>query len=372
METVTEDTEVAMTSKSLESSELNESAVPILGLMVSIANMESSIIHMTHSVTARLNLYTTAPPKVILLKEDCEHSHEELLHELQSVRQQLFSTYQALGCALGQLSASNAHCTSIQRELGDIHTRLDNVTKKREEGSKKTKSWFPTSRNLCGEFDHEEEEREEHEHVATEKGRQKEAETAKHAHCVAEDSPNQDSMGQLASYKKDDLRLLAIALSLNDKGTNNELQSHIDAHFKAHPDVQKNSQFSGLFNKGSHHQKSHPNIADIGADNTIDSSEESGGEGSGEGQPSPPPPPPAIPATCPHPHPIPTQQATFVPQPTIHAPHSIANPHTPYLQYPPNQYNYYSLDNPGPSYQDGQPRLGALPQYEYYNPSHLQ
>ena len=69
---------------------------------------------------------------------------------------------------------------------------------------------------------------------------------------MADDALNQDFTGQLASYKKDDLKALAIALGLSDNnGTNTQLLSRIEDHFKAHPELKKNSRFSGLFNRAS-------------------------------------------------------------------------------------------------------------------------
>jgi len=45
-----------------------------------------------------------------------------------------------------------------------------------------------------------------------------------------------------------------LALSISDKGTKAEIITRIEDHFKAHPGLQLNSRFSGLFNKpGSHH-----------------------------------------------------------------------------------------------------------------------
>ena len=38
--------------------------------MVLIANLESSIIHMTHSVTAKLNLYVAKPSRTVLYHGD--------------------------------------------------------------------------------------------------------------------------------------------------------------------------------------------------------------------------------------------------------------------------------------------------------------
>jgi hypothetical protein len=54
-----------------------------------------------------------------------------------------------------QLNASNAHCTSIRLELDHVQEQLQNVTKKKERGSKKIKARFLTSKNLRAEFERE-------------------------------------------------------------------------------------------------------------------------------------------------------------------------------------------------------------------------
>lgn len=95
------------------------------------------IIHMTGSATACLELFKPAPSKSISVEEDQLQSREDLLNELYPARQQLILTHQAFGYAIGQLSASNAHCTSIQRELSCVREKPNNVTKTRERGSKK-------------------------------------------------------------------------------------------------------------------------------------------------------------------------------------------------------------------------------------------
>jgi hypothetical protein len=72
---------------------------PFLGFLATYANLESQVAHMTHSVSARHNLYTAEPPKTVSLEEDCKLSNEDLLKELRSVRQQL------LYCTLIRLMA---------------------------------------------------------------------------------------------------------------------------------------------------------------------------------------------------------------------------------------------------------------------------
>jgi hypothetical protein len=56
-------------------------------------------------------------------------------------------------------------------------------------------------------------------------------------------------ISRLSSYKKGDLRALAVALALSDKGTNTELISQIKNNLDQHPELQSNQRFSGLFPK---------------------------------------------------------------------------------------------------------------------------
>ncbi|KAH9015544.1 hypothetical protein EDB85DRAFT_1898662 [Lactarius pseudohatsudake] len=188
-------------------------------------------------------------PKTISFEEDQALTKEDMLTELQSTREKLATTHQALLAALGQLSAANAHCTSIHQELTTVREQLINATRAKEHHSKKIKAHFVTSRDLRLEFDQEEVERKEREHAAAEKDKKKEAENVAQALQITDDALNRDFMGRLATYKKDDLRALAIAISVSDKGTNSELQARILDHFQRQPDLQRNSRFSGLFTK---------------------------------------------------------------------------------------------------------------------------
>ena len=111
--------------------------------------------------------------------------------------------------------------------------------------------------------------------MAAEKEKRKEAEDAENTHQIAEDALNRDFTGRMAAYKKCDLRALAVALSLSDKGTNAELQSRIQNRFEESPDLKRNSRFSGLFKKS---KKGPTSNEDTDAD--ITASREGQGEGS--------------------------------------------------------------------------------------------
>ena len=212
---------------------------PLSGLIALLTSIEDNVIHMTRSATARLNLFMVAPPKVVSIEEDRMLSSDAMLNELRSLRQHLTSAYQTLGRALAQLSASNAHCTTIRRELDHVHQQLQNTMKK-ERGSKKIKARFLTSRDLRAEFEQEDAERQEQERVTAEKNKQKEAMNAESARCVADDAANRAFSGHISSYKKDDLRALALALGLSDEGGKKDLTTRIEEKFASEPDLKKN------------------------------------------------------------------------------------------------------------------------------------
>jgi hypothetical protein len=183
------------------------------------------------------------------LAEDSALSHEGLLGELRMVRHQLRGVYKNLGDSITQQSAANAHCTEIQRELGFVRQQLDSARKKRERGSKKIKARFVTSRDLRAQFDKDDVERCERAEAAAERQKQRDADAADQDHQVMVDGMSQIFIGRLSSYKKGDLRALAVALVLSDKGTNAELISRIKDHLDQHPELQSNQRFSGLFPK---------------------------------------------------------------------------------------------------------------------------
>jgi hypothetical protein len=100
---------------------------------------------------------------------------------------------------------------------------------------------------LHAEFEREEVERSECECVMAEKEKQKDATTAEREQHIGSDALNRRFNGWISSYKKDDLRALALALSISDKGTNNDLVARIKDAFKTQPNLQKNSRFLGIF-----------------------------------------------------------------------------------------------------------------------------
>ncbi len=129
-------------------------AHPASGLMTALMQLESRVPYRMHSITlAALGEYQMVSIKVSLLAEDQVLSYEDLLAELCLAQHQLWGIYQGLGDAVSHLSAANAHCTLIHRELGSVRMQLDSTRKKREQGSKKIKACFVTSRDLRAQFD---------------------------------------------------------------------------------------------------------------------------------------------------------------------------------------------------------------------------
>lgn len=216
------------------------------GLLASTANIEND---MTRSSTAGLDLFSVAPPPIVSLEEDKLLSADERLQEIQHLRQQLTHAYQCLGHAVAQLSASNAHCTTIRQELDHAQQQLEHATKQKERGSTKIQGTFFTSRSYRAEFDREDAERREREHLAGEKNKQKEAEKAETARRILSDSRDRIFVGNLTSYKKDDLQALALALQLSDDGTKDDLKMRISEKFENDSNLKQNPRFNGLFNK---------------------------------------------------------------------------------------------------------------------------
>ncbi|KAH9065409.1 hypothetical protein EDB87DRAFT_1066441 [Lactarius vividus] len=119
--------------------------------------------------------------------------------------------------------------------------------KDQEQKQRGSKARFVTSRTLRSESD-KEEDRHKRGQAATKKDK-KNAEDAEHARRIADDAMNRVFTGRLGAYKKDDLRALAIAVAVSDKGTNAELLARIEDQFEQYRDLKYNSRFSGIFNK---------------------------------------------------------------------------------------------------------------------------
>ena len=72
---------------------------PVSGCATALDNLEKEIIYMTQSISTQFLQFSREPIKVISREADSSRSHEELLHELCSVRHQLWCTQHALTSA---------------------------------------------------------------------------------------------------------------------------------------------------------------------------------------------------------------------------------------------------------------------------------
>ncbi|KAF5325486.1 hypothetical protein D9619_009916 [Psilocybe cf. subviscida] len=223
------------------------SSQPRSGLLSSLSSIDNKIAHSTRSSTPYLQNFSMSPPKGVSLEEDKHLTPDECLTELRSLRQQLTGAYRALTFTATQLNAANAHCTSIRQELDDTRSQLQNATKKRERGSNKIKARFVTLRELQDIFDQQDLEQQEREQADAEKSRRKEETNAQTARRVADDAANGKFLGRLSSYKKDDLRALALALGLADQGDKKEITARIEAKFGNAPELKTNERYKGLF-----------------------------------------------------------------------------------------------------------------------------
>ena len=337
---------------------------PLSGLLASLENIEDNIVHLTRSATAKLELFMVAPPKVISAEEDRKLSHEAMFDELRSLHQHLMGAYCTLGCALAQLSASNAHCTSIRLELDHVREQLQHAMKKKERGSKKIKARFLTAKDLRAEFEREDAERKERERVTAEKNKQKEVENAETARRVADDAANRTFTGRITSFKKDDLRALALALGLSDKGGKKDINARIDEKFATEPDLKMNIRFSGLFNK-PHTRRRRCETPAVNSDSDSNKGDKSDGN-------EDPDEPRAIDRVIPQAVQPLTQPSTLplASQRTHPAPPPHYQPHPYPHHHMPNYYPYYTLNHPGPPHPpSNQQHPQQQYQFRFYNSS---
>jgi DDE superfamily endonuclease len=192
---------------------------------------------------------TTSPHVILSQKPDWQKSFPELISELNLLRDSLRKSQ-------SELRAANAHCTIVQRKLGDNSVQIDNLTKKKSRGSTKVKARFVSLPELKEAFEAEEVERKEQERVNAVKEAQKTAETAAHNVRITTDSALKIFDSPLSSYKlKDDIRTIAGALGIATTGTVAELTACIKNHLRAHPELVNNPRFAGLYQTGRRRAK---------------------------------------------------------------------------------------------------------------------
>ena len=186
--------------------------------------------------------------RTVPLEVDKQKSPEELVNEVQELRQQLRAVYDAFQMQEASTQAANAHCTIVKRALTDCRTQVQNLSKIKERGSSKIKARFLTGEGLREAFEAEDVERQEREKENAEKEAQKLAELEARNARIADDAASKVFDHTLTSYKKkDELLSIAGALRISDKGTISDLLNRIRQHMELHPELRENPRFAGLF-----------------------------------------------------------------------------------------------------------------------------
>ena len=206
--------------------------------------------YSTRSMSSSTSLFHTTPTYLSLM-EDQQKSHEELVEEVRGLRNQVNGLVHTVSMQAAELRASNAHCTIIKRELGEVRTQLENMRAKKNRGSNKIKGRILTLPEMKAAFDAQEVVRLEKEKADQEKEAQKASDVLARTAQITQDIVLKIFDKPLTSYKrKDELVTIAGALKILATGTNPELFSRIKDHLTANPHLEKIDRFAGLFNVG--------------------------------------------------------------------------------------------------------------------------
>ena len=244
---------------------------------------------------------------------------------------------------------------TIWQELDHVQQQLQNMMKKKERGSKKIKARFLTAWDLWAEFEQEDAEQQEQEHITAEKEKQKEAVNAESTWHVANDAANWVFSSHISSYKKDDLWALALALRVSDKDGKKEITAQIEEKFTSEPDLKTNMQFSGLFKRSqAHHHNVQSHAASAQSESEPESDLESEPEASNHAVSAPLSSLPSV------------QPSTWSMQPWTPLSSNHPLPHSyPFHQFP-NYYPNYTLDHPPFPQSSQHPQQHY--QFQFYNP----
>jgi DDE superfamily endonuclease len=213
----------------------------------SFGNLHKSSSSSAVSANAMLSRHQISPSDA---HSGDRRTYEEMQFEIRKLQYSKQLLENEVLSLKGQLVASNAHCTVINRAVTETRTELENQ-KKKTRRSVKTQSRFVTHPELKAVFKAEMAEKEAQGRQAAEKEAQKVVEDAARAEQINEDTASKIFTGSLSSYKrKDDLIVLAGALGLSTGGTVVELTSRIKSHVEDHPELAQNTRFAGLFQRG--------------------------------------------------------------------------------------------------------------------------
>jgi hypothetical protein len=206
--------------------------------------------YSTRSTSSSTSLFDTTPT-YLSLTEDQQKSHKELVDEVRHLRNQVNGLASTISMQAAELGASNAHCTIIKRELGEVRTQLENMRAKKNRGSNKIKGRILTLPEMKAAFDTQEVVRLEKEKTDREKEAQKTSEALERNAQITQDIVLKIFDKPLTSYKrKDELVTIAGALKILATGTNPELFSRIKDHLTTNPQLKQTDRFAGLFNVG--------------------------------------------------------------------------------------------------------------------------
>ncbi|KAI0276873.1 hypothetical protein BC826DRAFT_1114014 [Russula brevipes] len=146
-----------------------------------------------------------------------------------------------------EAKASAAHCTIMMRAASAAREELESL-KRKSRRSVKTAARYVTHPALREQWAATQEEKARKEREAAQKEAQKTVDEATRKLQIQEAIKTRIFTDSLSSYKlKDDLIILAGALGLNTTGTVNDLNTQIRSHLSAHPELQRDARFSGLF-----------------------------------------------------------------------------------------------------------------------------
>ncbi|KAI0729980.1 hypothetical protein C8Q72DRAFT_745963, partial [Fomitopsis betulina] len=179
-------------------------------------------------------------------------SRDESLAELRRLREQNRALSMELQSTKAELEASNAHCTLMKHENGDLRTQLENSKKRKERNTSRRMARFITNQSLRSRYEQEKAEQEAKKQEQEQRRQEKEARDTEEAAYIAREAADR-VFGSFASYKlKRDLIILARALGLSAEGTNIILTARIKDHLQANEQSLNvpGSRFAGLFRSG--------------------------------------------------------------------------------------------------------------------------
>ncbi|KAG1905855.1 uncharacterized protein F5891DRAFT_1182921 [Suillus fuscotomentosus] len=186
-------------------------------------------------------------PMVLSYDDVINSNREDLWRNIQFLYGQNKTLFKLYSMQSARLAAAEAHCTLTSHQVSMLNEWLANKTQKKRQKLKKINARFVTHPELKEAFEAEEIERTEKEKVDAEKAAQKKAENDLRLSRIEEDIKTKVFDGSLSSYKrKDDLIIIAGALSLPRDRTMIELTARIKDFLAGNPECASQPRFVGL------------------------------------------------------------------------------------------------------------------------------